>query len=677
MILFILQGFYLPKENKLKYTKFFIICASLLLLNGCLDDDDDSQSVAEAINAQTAVISEQEKNEASVTFSGVVVDVFDGEAVTSAFITVNLGSESIVKGLTATNGEFEIPSLPANSDIEVIISSDNEQFLTRAFFLNTGDSSANIAIKDFGTFAVSEPKVVQVTVLNSDDNTSIDNLVFNAYSHVGSSSSELKFKHTSTYDAVIGQYSITVPKHINTNIIANFDLDRDGEIDFIPESSNQVHRNNSDVYFNSANVSEVITVYVKENNVVENTDVEYRVSIVDSGSNSIISAELVVEDENNQMVKSVYDAITEQHVVSAKFSDQITLRMPAFTDNDTYYQSASIQLSNYNTSDLRVYTSGTNGNSSYVIPNSDVIELALLPRITTNQSALEVVTKTQIIDSDNSSFTVFYSQGVAIPNESISLERTTGFTIVKGNESNDDLILPGTTLFTGGLTIATSHTLTLNDTKLEVIPESPLVISGSYRYNVSNVEVNSTEEITDISDDLLSFQVVNSSQAFDINSVKLDNENFTTNGITITSVNTANEESSSSNNRGSVVFYLPSSIYSLKNFSMRQLSVIENNIERTDVSNYTFVDNGAVQSANYSRYATYKLASNEVVVKDAMTINLITSTAQENSQQVYRQGNSEYLSDNTETSINSISFEYAYETMTGDIFTGVITIPVQ
>ncbi len=659
----------------MKYTKFFITCASLLLLNGCLEVDDDNAEVAQAINAQTALIAEQQSSEPSVTFHGVVVDIFDDQPVSSALVSVNVGTETFVEELITTNGAFQITKLPANSDIDIIISSENDQFLTRVFFFNTGDSTANVAIKDLGLLAVSEPQDVQITVLNSEDNSSVATLELYAYSHVGTSSSMIKYKHSSVYDAVNEQYNIRVPKHINTVISANLDADRDGTIDFIPESSNYLY--GTDLSISSANTINTLTLYVEDNNDIDTVipDVEYRVSIVDNNTKPIVTAELVLEDTNNRLVKSVYDSVTEQHVLSAKFSQQITLNMPAFTDNGIYYQSASITLYEEAGDKISVYTSGTNSNYSYDIPNAAIIELALVPNITSNVSALEVITKTQEIDSLDSSFTVFYSQGISIPAESISLVSTNGFSTVKGSDNADDFILPGTTLFTGELNMPASHTVSLNNTKLKITPASPLILPGEYKYTVSDVEVNSTNELVDIYDDTLAFTIVNSAEVFDINDVKLDNENFTTNGASITMVNTANQASTSSDNNGNVYFYLPTSINSLQNFTMRQLSVTEDNIASTAVYNFTFVDNGYVSA---SSYGTVKSAENENFIYEDMQINVITGSAQDDAQFVYRASNYYmYMSDNTATSANTVSFEYAYETISGEISTGVITLPVQ
>lgn len=658
----------------MKYSKLILAGSALLLLNGCLEveENDNSTDVAQAINAQTQAIAEQQISESSVTFQGLVVDVFDHQPVATALVKVVVGSDVFAEDIVATDGEFEVTKLPANSDIEVVISSADNQFLTRAFFLNTGDSSASAAIKDFGMFSVSQPQEVQITVLNSEDNSAISTLEFNAYSHVGNSSSILKYKHSSTYDSVNGQYTITLPKHINTSVRANIDFDRDGNLDFVPESYHNV--SGSDLYIGSANSIETLTVYVDEVTDLELTDIEYRVSILDGASASIAAAKLTVEDENNQVVNSVYDATTEQHVISAKFAEQITLNMPAFSDNGVYYQSATIYLYGQDVSNTQVNISGSQSNCCFSVPNSDVIALALLPRVTSNSSTLEVVSKSQTIDIDNSTFTVFYSQGISVPTESTSIKSVTGFTTTKGNDSADDLILPGTTLFTGGFAVPSSHTLTLNNTKLAITPASPLTQSGLYKFNVGNVEVNTTNQMVDINDDSLFFDHVNTNQIFDINGVKLDNENYTTNGVVIASVNTANEVSSSYDRNRSVYFYLPTSIQNLQNFTMRQVSVTEDNIARTDVQNFTFVDDGNIYS---HRVGVVKLAENEVVVNDDMSINVITGAAQDDTNLVYRKSNYEYMSDNTSTLKNSISFEYAYETLAGDISTGTITIPVQ
>lgn len=90
----------------MKYSKLFITTTSLLLLNGCLDENNNNKDVAQAIDKQTEVISEQQSSEVSVTFHGLVVDAFDATPVNSALITVYVGTESVVEGLVAENGKW-------------------------------------------------------------------------------------------------------------------------------------------------------------------------------------------------------------------------------------------------------------------------------------------------------------------------------------------------------------------------------------------------------------------------------------------------------------------------------------------------------------------------------------------------------------------------------------------
>jgi len=369
---------------------------------------------------------------------------------------------------------------------------------------------------------------------------------------------------------------------------------------------------------------------------------------------------------------------TEQYVISAGFENNIELNVPAFTSGDVNYRSISVSFRDLNSGDLSVRVSGADSNCCYTIPNTDVIEIALIPRETTSSTNLEVVTQSLTVDPVDSSFSVFYSQAVTVPASSVSLTYRDGFSILKGNDSTNDLILPGTTLLTGNIDVPVTHTMSLNDTKLTVTPVTALSNVGSYNYSIGNVEVNATGEIDNVSDSL-SFTVTDSDQVFDINDVKLDNENYTTNGTVITSANTAGDVSSSSNSRERVYFYLPTSIQSLQNFTMRQVIATNNNTQRTDIQSYTFVDNGSI---GVSRYGLVSLASNENVERENMRFQVRMGTAQPDTQVIYRtnvRGDyySYYMQDKTSTSDNSITFEYAYETKAGEISTGTIVIPVQ
>jgi hypothetical protein len=72
-----------------------------------------------------------------------------------------------------------------------------------------------------------------------------------------------------------------------------------------------------------------------------------------------------------------------------------------------------------------------------------------------------------------------------------------------------------------------------------------------------------------------------------------------------------------------------------------------------------------------------KLAENETLITESLQTSIETGTAQSDNQKVYRASTSIYASDDLDSSENSLTFEYAYQTKAGDIVTGTINIPVQ
>lgn len=653
----------------MKYSKLIVATSSLLLLNGCLDKSDDKK-VANAIKEQTQAISAQQNNVAKVSFTGLIVDSFDKKPLTSAIATVNVGDKAVVSDLAIVNGKLKVDDLPANSDIEVIIASKDNEYLTRAFFLNTGDGNSNAAVKDFGLFKVSKPKELKISLLETGSNNAIDKLTFVAYSHTGSGSTIENYKHVSRYDAVNKEYSITIPQDIDVNVQAQLDLNRDGKRDFTPEDANYLA--GSHLLIRAANTRDPLTIYL-ESDVVA-SDITFRVSIVDSQARAIEGASLSINDRLNNLVQSTYDADTEQYVLNAKLSERIELQLPAFTANNIDYRSASVSIDHEN-GDLRVAINGSrNGNCCYTIPFSNEVALVVQPQVNINNDEVEVVNKSSEIDLVDGSFSAFYSQAVSVLSKDISITLNSGITVTKGDSSPDDLALPGTTIIKSGFNIPATHTMSLNNTRLTMKPTTPLTIAGDYHYEVLNIEIESTKKIVNLSDDRLVTSYYDRTKAFDINDVKLDNDNYTTLGNIITAKNTAGVSSSAIDSRRSVSLYFPDSINTLKSFTMRQASYIDNNSARTGVRTFTIVRNGQV---NPSASATLSLANNENVITEDFPKHVDYGTALSDEQNLYRVSASLYLSDNKPGSTNSVSYSYAYETKDNVVKTGTITLPVQ
>lgn len=642
--------------------------ASLSLLTGCLEvEDDNNAEIAKALEAQNQLLNET-INQVGVT--GVIVNAVDGEEVSSAIITVISADEVIHDGLEFTGGEFKLENLPVNSDIELIISSSDDSFLTRAFFVTTSESTAN----DLGSFTVSESNDVQVAVINTTTGLPFAELEFVAYSHSGNSSRANKYRHVSSYDEVNGVYTITLPKFINTTISANLDIDKDGEIDFTPESNN--HLNGNKLYYNAANTQESLTLYIEEKAPL--TEVEYRITLIDESANALSGALLLATGSDGVESNATFDEVSKQYVISAKFTGYSRIELPSFTVDGIDYQSAAIAFSkNSSNESIYVNISGTSENCCYYIPNTNIVELAIMPRVIDGGSSpLEVVTAANEVNVADHSFSVFYSQPVNVPVSSISLTNTSAFTVVKGNDDANDVVLAGTTVITGEVDIPVLFSTSLNSTKLTITPVDALSLGNNYAYSVGSVVVSSTEQAVDISGDYLSFTIEsNEDLVFDINEVRLDNNSYTTNGLPIVAANTAGNIATPNNFDRNVYFYLPSTIETLQSLSLRLVALTQDGVSVNAAQDYTFVSNGS--PSNIASVGLVKLAENETLVRDNVPVSIHTGTAQADSQKVYRAYSYQYLSDDLNGANNDLTFEYAYETKAGDVATGTITIPVQ
>ncbi len=629
-----------------------------MLLNGCFEVEDNSSDVKALL----------EQAENSVSIKGVVVDALDLKPIGNALITVKVGSTEVVSNFEVTDGDFELTGLPRSSDIDIIISSPDNKFLPRTFFKQTAQGSKD-GIEDVGNFAVSEPVDVEISVIDNETGSALSTLEFIAYSHSGTNSSAYKYQHVSSFDVETGIYTITLPKFINTSISANLDFDKDGKADYLPELSNFLHGRN--LYIGSANTKEFSRIHVNE--VPMASDLEIRLSLVDEAAEPLLDATFYIEDS---VVDSSYDEATDQYVITTQLKDTISVQLPAFTSNEIKYQSSSFTVRKLVDGNLNIIKNGSSNNCCFVIPNASVIDFALAPQvIVESETPLKVVLAATEVNPTDSSFSVFYSQAVAVEVENISLTNSQGFTVLKGNADASDQVAAGTTLITGGLTFPVTFSLSLNDTRLTVMPVNPLTIPDSYSYDIQTVTNKATLERADIYNDQLTFEISpNADEVFSAADIKLDNENYTTNGSVITASNSAGDTSYSNNWNDTVYLYLPLNINALQKLTLRKTSVINDGISSVSSNDYNVVTEGRI---HMTAVGIAKLASNESVQYSTMNRSVILGSAQTETQKVYRMYIGEYLSDNTGSEANSISFEYSLETKAGEVATGNITIPVQ
>lgn len=658
---------------------FPVLLSSLLVLNGCIEVDDDSNNeLTAAVQQQNQILTEQLEQSQStntVKVSGLVVDAFDNSPLANATITVSTLSEIYADQVVITDGIFSVAGLPANSDIQIVISSADDSFLTRAFYLNTGSSTSGEATKDYGTFAVSEATEVTISVSNSQTNMPVEDLEFIADSNYFDGVTAADFYHSSTFDGVNGVYTITVPKYLDVDIIASLDADRDARLDFEPEDTTYIA--GTSIYIRSHQVDDLDEIYLApiEDKVV--MDVELRLSVLDLNGEVLQDLEVQAQSAAEQ-VNAVFDEATSQFVATVGFDQQVSLNIPAFINDEVQYLSTNLTVSRTDDGRLSVNTYA-NSNNSYMIPDAEVLDLVVQPRYTTLLGTdLEVVTANNPAQVESNILSVFYSQPVDITGSTFTLYNQQGVKVVKGSDSTSDTVLPGTTVIQGGTYVDVTATLSLKDTQLTLTPASPLSADTNYTYTVGAISVKASGQRVDLgSDDGINFTTTAlvSEEEFDINDLALDNHSYTTNGSPIVATNTAGVAASPSDYDRSVYLYLPQSINRLQTLTLQQLSLVNDNTSYVDSAQYELVKNGELQSVR--EVVRVALAENESLQTDNLYSAIMTASALPDSHRALLKYSSlAYLSDNTAGNENSITFEYAYETKAGEVASGTITLPV-
>lgn len=662
----------------MKYSKIAIAVSATVLLNGCLEVEDKNNSeVVNALQQQNEILSEQDQKK-SVTVRGLIVNARDSEPVSSAKITVKTGVETIAEGIVGADGKFSISDLPSNSDLDLIVTSDSDEFMSRAFFFNTEFSEGSNNQQDIGILGVSEAVDVSFTVLNGADNTPVTDLVFKADSsspsYSGVSSSTFEYLHLSTFDEVNGIYNMTLPRYIDVAATASLDVNKDGEPDYVLE--NLPFSSGNNITFFSANEGDANEIYLLTADDAAPEEVEYRVALVDEFGDPLLGATVLVNDQYNDDVSATYDAEAGEYVISAAFVQSLSIQIPAFSVGEINYQSASINIGEQNDGRLSVYYSGAADYASYYVSSdTESLSFAIQPQeIVNNVSELEAVLVSEPSKMD-SSWNVFYSQSVAVEVSDVTLTNLDAFTVTKGNASTDDLVLAGTTSIVGGIDMAVSVALSKNDTRLTVSPDSLLVAGDSYQYTVGTIEVVATGQTIDLASDSKQFTVpANEEAVFDIAQVRLDNNNYTTNGNAITAQNTAGETSTPFDYDRNVYLVLPSTVNSLQSFTMRRVSIVEDGSSALSTETYNLVENGNVQ---LNSSALVALAQNETLYTDNINFSIYDGMNLPDVAKAYMRQMYIYLSDSTSSNENSATFEYAYETKSGDVVTGNIKLNVE
>jgi hypothetical protein len=651
-----------------------LLCA--LGLTACLEvkDNNSNDKVVDALTEQNKILQEQANQAAqtktSVSLTGVVTNLSTAAKATNATVKIKIGSTSS-EAIAITAGAFQLDNLPADSDYELVVHSTTNAFVDRVFFGKTrATTSPGKVYQDVGILSVAAGVERKFKIKNAVTNTSITGLTLYANSNVGSASGYEQYLHKSTYDTTTQEYKIVVPERLSLSVYANLDINNDGKAEYRSETNNY----QTDLVISDLTNGNVI--YLVDLNA--NAKVKVKVSLVNGLLQPITTASISVNDALNGAVNGKYESATSQYVIDAVIDSSLNVMIPAFSAAGVSYSSSSIQITRLSL-DATTYSLSAissryySANFSFAANADKVFDVVVQPSVMNTYSSLSAVAASTLLDSESALFKVFYSGAVTLKADSVSVLKKGVLRVVKGNDSTTDLILPGTTLVeTVDVPVAADSVLSLNNTLLTVTPKIALEAGYTYNFSVGtlidpflNVDANPYGDSADV--------VVKSTAAFSINDLKLDNNDYFTNGSLINPTNTAGEATilSPSYWGSSVSLYLPASIENLKTLTLRKEQITKDNVTTNSIGNYDLVINGSVNS--YSKNRVVAVAYNENVTGSA---SYIIKGAAIPMGDWYNQYLYDSLSDNTGSNKNSITFTYAFETKAGVKETGIITLPV-
>ena len=655
-----------------------------LALTGCIEVDDDSNDgVVDALNQQNAVLTEQnnllaeqiENNQTSVTLAGAVVDTRTDTPLVGLNVAVYQANTVIAEGVTSENGGFNLEGLPASADLTVVVSSTDESYLERAFFITTGPVSAGEGYDDIGIIGVSEPVEVEFSVTDMQSGEAVSGLSFIGFSFSGASTSDVfNFAHESEFNTESQTYQITLPKDLSVTLRANIDMDNDGEADFELTDSNNVNISGDTLFIYEASefIDGDISLSQSEEDEAEEKTVV--ISLIDNMGEPIAGAEFMM-GMFDETYTSDYDEVNGSYELTVPFYDSISFEMSSFQVSDVTYSTGSVYLSrstDYETGNtsIRVNTNGFDSNSSYTVADAEVINLVLVPSEVEPRATVEVITTN--VNSSNFAYSVYYSEAVEIDMGEISLTYDQ-ISIVRGNDASDDNVPTGFTyILSEEASVELGQDVTLDGVKHTFTPATELLTNTNYSFEVNEVSPVSGGVAADIPGDDYSFITPVEDAEFDINSLKLDNGNFYSNGSVIASETTAGVPNSASNNSSSVSILLPTTVESL-NF------LIINFESYTAYGNeYEFVDQyELVRDENIfmQRLLALNVAQNENVSNQS-GMSYLRGTTVADGEKMYRDRISLYLEDNTAENPVTATFRYEYQTKAGENASGRLTLPI-
>ncbi|TVZ40772.1 hypothetical protein P886_0100 [Alteromonadaceae bacterium 2753L.S.0a.02] len=654
-----------------------VLAACVFSLSACLKVEDDNSKVANELHEQNVLLAEQnellsQQNEgAKIALFGELIDYRSEQAIENFTVQVKAGLDWD-EPIAFSGGEFTLDNIPPASDIALLFSSPEGAFLDRVYFLGSRATGNSESYQDLGVISVSPGVDRTFSITRIDNSEPVPDLEFYAYSQLGSSDYIKYYAHRSQYSSETTEYTLTLPDGLVQWVYLDLDTDDDGSAEYYVEGMSyygdtvanfRVDELSSATHFRVVPLGEDTTVALTIN-----------LTILDELGNAISDATPMYFEDSAAIADAEYNAETGQYEFSVDIVDSGQIIIPAFYNSeDVYLGSASLSI-NTTIEPGRYYIyADANTYSSYeTYSDNGVINLVAVMREVTPTSDLELVLKTATPSGGAFGARFFYSSAVTLLPNSVNLYRENALTVVRGNDSSSDTVLPGVTLVsTEDLPIAATGNLSLGSTLLTVRPNNVLSGGHDYRIEVEDIHDNFAELNVDLYNDFFEF-TVKSPEIFNINQLVLDNDNYWNNGSRIVSQTTAGVSSTRTDRSGGVYAFFPLSINNLENFSLSRRIVTNNGTAENSFATYEIVRDGNVR---ISRAYTVSLAYEEQVQTQSYYYSLFEGTSLPDGEW-YATSVANWMYDNTSTAANTVTFDFVIETREGEVSSGTISLPV-
>jgi hypothetical protein len=547
----------------------------------------------------------------------------------------------------------------------VLVQSPTNAFLDRVFYgTSVGVQAGQVASQSMGDLPVAEGIVKTYAILDSENSDPFEGLVF-SYNTAAAFSTNAKFSGLnqyqvySTFDSQTGLYSITLAKDLAYLVTASGDIDGDGIVDFGPENNNFWYADS--IRLDSTQAMALETMYVNETEAYQ--PVELRMTVIDEFGEIIEGVAFFASDLFKGRLETSFDSDTMESVFNYQTSSRVDLNMPSFTTaDDIAYQSASIDLTWASENTLSIYDYGFQNNLPSSIEVVDgVATVVVQPRRASMPSDYVSLVSSVVNVNNNYSLNQFYQATIGLLADSVLLERRNVFTVTKGDASASDLVPAATTqigLVSQGVTL--SNSLAHNNTFLTSSPVETLQ-AGDYRYTVTSLVNPATgnEFNVNFSDSFVVEPTTNEIPSFDLNDIKLDNNNGTNNGAIIVATNTVGQANSSTDYNNSTRLYFPCSIRSLDYLELNLQSDVRNGNVYTYTRQIQVVNGETIYQP--SRYLV-SLATNHNIESfpGYYGVSVDSATALADGQWYYANYIGIYSTDNTAANVNTATFSYIY-----------------